>query len=307
MDSLELFNQNNNQEKKLENISNPQEQPSFDISNLKKELEEIRKNLEKDLIFVNKLIEVFEKGCFAQILTLKKQKSKQISEINSRISFLTKIPDIVQKISSQSEGKCKEIAKRYPKLLEEKCKSENIPMDKTSRYPKYTFCDNFITLEVNDKNFTAKLSTYGGKLLQSPISFDIPIVAEKLKEEIDKIFNRSNFDPKKFLKNIFISYKKIIKDKKGKLGDAVPIKDVIKEITKQLNKPQKEYRIHEFIIDFSKLQKENVIFSKGKAAYKLTVDQTRDTKEGILLHGYETLGYIGLIRFNKTNKELKHD
>ncbi len=250
------------------------------ISNLKDELK-----LKRKILGVSeKIQDLFKKKFFASIIKIE----------NSFIE-LNKQPDIsneMRKIFEYSRKKCERIARMFPSIIQDKCLVEKIPLDQTSRHPNYTFCQDFITLKVNDKDFEVKGYTRGNTRYIFSKPFDIELIIQELKNEIERLFNRP-FDKQKFTENLFQQYQAILKKNKGNTGDQIHIQ----EIFIKLRETNKEgFKIDEFIEDLSKLLEEGPPIVSG---YKIDLGHTRDESLGILLHHFESRGYVGFIKFKK--------
>jgi hypothetical protein len=254
------------------------------LNNLRSEF----KLAEEDYQALDQLVLALKKAQFAKILDLR----DSMDQIFKRISISNPIfSEFLDKIFKIANDECQKISMDYPILIQEACQQEGIKIDQTSVHPKYTFCDQFITLEIDEKKFKAKAYTREGKLFVLP--FDISIVIPAIKEEIKRIFGRT-FNPNQFLKKLYSNYCKIIEKEKKQIGDPIPIR----KITSRLGKTQKNFRTDEFVVDLSKLIKEGIPSDLG---YKIELGHTKDDRSGILLHGFESHGYVGFISIKKEN------
>ena len=181
----------------------------------------------------------------------------------------------------------------FPKLFQEKCENAKLDIDSKSRHPRYRVCNSFIEVEISEKTFEARISDREGILEKLP--FDIDAIIEVVKKHKTRLFDRKS-NPKSFIKQIYNQYKEIIKKEKLNYGDSIPIRTLMKSLSKKQN----NFRADEFIIDFSKIIKENFGEIDG---FKLELQQTKDERNGILLYGLESGGYVGFIIFRKVNKQ----
>ena len=251
------------------------------ISNLKDELK-----LKRKILGVSeKIKDLFKQKLFASMINI--ENSFQIDP-NSN----SDVRNEISKIFEYSREKCERIARMFPSIIQDRCLVKKIPLDQTSRHPNYKFCQDFIILKVNDKDFEAKGYTRGNSRYVFSTPFDIELIIQELKNEIERLFNRP-FDKQKFTENLYQQYKAILKKNKGNIGDQIHIQEVIYNLSKN-NK--EGFKIDEFIVDLSKLLEEGPpIISE----HKIDLGHTRDESSGILLHHFESRGYVGFINFKK--------
>jgi len=263
----------------IQNISNVHNKLNQTIHNLKNELS----LLEKDYKIVDQIFLALKEERYAQILEIWKKDSATITNIGNS----NNLSEIFLEINNLAKQKCQEIVKKYPVLLEEACKKENINIDETSRHPKYTFCGNFITLEIDEKNYRANAYTSFGNLFRTPL--DLSLVIPQLKKEIDRIFNRP-FNPNEFIKNIYEYYREILKEEDKKPEEYI----TIRKITEKIKKKKNNYRMDEFVVDLSKFMKD-----QNDYGFKINIQHTKNYNSGILIYGFEHHGYIERISITK--------
>jgi len=206
--------------------------------------------------------------------------------------FATENPlnkEALEEIKKASEDKAKSIEHRFPSFLDEACQSGKLPLDRTSRDPRYTFENGFFTLEIDHKSRMARLSDYEGKLDEFPA--DIGAIIEAVSREHKRVFGKA-FDPKSFLKKIRNQYMAIIRREKLRDGQEIPIR----KITHRLGKNEKGFRTDEFVIQLSRLIEQGPLEIDGR---QLDLQQTKDTNQGMLLHGAAARGYIGYVVFKE--------
>jgi len=244
---------------------------------------------EEDFQAVDQLVSALKQNQFAKIVKLQELMPKIYSRVSTSEPALE---EIFKQVFLKAREECQRVARRYPALIQDACLEEGMSLDQTSTHPKYTFCDGFITLEINEKTFEAKAYTREGTLFVKP--FDISLIISDIKREIDRIFRRP-FKPIQVAKKLYSNYKSIIQKEEKHMGDQIPIR----KITTRLGKNQKNFRTDEFIIDLSKLIESGAPVVYG---YELDLGHTKDTRSGILLHRLESHGYIGFISFRKEEK-----
>jgi len=195
----------------------------------------------------------------------------------------------IDEISTVVRENAINIQKRFPWVMEADCKKAGIPIDPTSRHPRYSFVDDFFQLEIDEHRWKARLSDNEGKLAEFPA--DIGAIISIVQREKERIFKRQ-YNPKKFLEKLRKQYLAIVNKQSRKDGDFIPIR----QITNRLGKNIKGFRTDEFLLDLSRLLEygENVI-----DGHKLDLQQTKDTEQGMLLHGAGVRGYIGFIGFKE--------
>lgn len=181
------------------------------------------------------------------------------------------------------------ITRRFPGLLEEACHNAEFSLDPDSRHPKYNLEQGFFRIEIDDTKRTARLSDHEGRLAELPA--DIQAIMETIQHEHKRIFGRS-FSGFKFLRTLRSQYKAIIKKDKQTDGSSVPIR----HITRRLGKNKKGFRTDEFLVDLSRLVEKGLFEIDGR---RLDLQQTKDTNQGMLLHGAAARGYIGFVVFKE--------
>jgi hypothetical protein len=196
---------------------------------------------------------------------------------------------VIEEAYRISKEESERIIRRYPAFLELACRDAGLPLDLDSRHPRYTFENKFFRLEIDDTRRTARLSDNEGRLAELPA--DIEAVVETMQREHKRIFGRP-FDGEKFLKQLHTQYKAILIKEKQQNGSSVPIR----KITGRLGKNVKGFRTDEFLVDLSRLAENGPLEIDGR---RMDLQQTKDTNQGMLLHGAAGRGYIGFIVFRE--------
>jgi hypothetical protein len=235
--------------------------------------------------FCSTFLKYMEKDWPIHLLHLIEKERKLIALLKERQD----LPFNIEEAEKDAKESLMTAMRRFPLMIEESCKKNNLKIDSTSRHPKYTFHDGFFTLEIDDKKFKAKFSNTEGNLFD--ISADIDAIIELVIKEKDRIFGRK-FEGSKFLKLLRANYLAILKKDNLKDGESLPIR----HITRRLGKNLKDFRSDEFSYDLSRLASEGP-FEIDKR--KIDLQQTKDTRQGMLLHGSISRGYIGFIIFKE--------
>lgn len=196
----------------------------------------------------------------------------------------------IEAVYRMAKDESERIFRRFPTLLEEAFAGKAVSIDPTSRHPKYTLEGGFFRLEIDDKKRTARLSDHEGRLAEIPA--DVEAIFENVLKEHERIFGRK-FNTKKFLQSLRTQYKAIISKDKQPDGSSVPIR----QITRRLGKNVKGFRTDEFLVDLSRLAQDGPFEIDGR---RLDLQQTKDTNQGMLLHGAAGRGYVGFIVFKET-------
>lgn len=176
-----------------------------------------------------------------------------------------------------------------PKYLEDACKANHLPLDGDSRHPKYTFQNGFFRVEIDDAKRIARISDNEGELAKFPA--DTGAIVEAVRREQTRVFGRT-FNGNIFIKKLRNQYLAILKKIDQPDGTSIPIRS----ITHRLGKNEKGFRTDEFLADLSRLVHEG---PTGIDGYQLDLQQTKDTNQGMLLHGQAGRGYIGFVIFRK--------
>jgi hypothetical protein len=178
---------------------------------------------------------------------------------------------------------------RFPALLEQAAREADLPIDRESRHPRYEFDQGFFRVDVDDRKGRARLSDREGVIAEIPA--DVDAVVDAIKRERKRVLERA-FDPGKFLRKLRSNYLAILQ--RDKLQDGSPIP--IRQVTRRLGKNEKGFRTDEFLVDMSRLIQQGPVEVDG---WRLELQHTKDTGQGMLLHGAASSGYIGFITFRK--------
>lgn len=177
----------------------------------------------------------------------------------------------------------------FPGDLEQASVAAKLPIDRTSREPHYTFQNGFLEVDIDTGKHLAHVKDREAKLAAVPA--DVGAVVEVVATEHRRLFQRP-FDGERFLRKLRSHYLAAAKKEGLKDGEVLPIR----RITQRLGKNEKGFHTDEFLVDLSRLAEEGPLQVDG---VKLDLQQTKDTNQGMLLHGVESRGYIGFIVFRK--------
>jgi len=238
--------------------------------------------------FLSELGTYLKKDWPQHVLALLNKESQAIKTIDADNQALN---DALVSIRNAAMEKVAVLQRRFPAFLDEACKAANLPLDRESRDPQYTFEKGFFTLLIDYQKGRARLSDYEGRLHEFPS--DIGAVVEHVQAEHKRVFGRQ-FDGQKFLKKLRNHYLAIIKKDRIADGSELPIR----RITARLGKNEKGFRTDEFIVQLSRLIAEGPVEIDNR---RVDLQQTKDSHQGIYLHGLAGRGYIGYITF----KEVK--
>lgn len=196
---------------------------------------------------------------------------------------------LIEKAYSLAKEESGVTLRRYPALLEEACRTGGLVIDSDSRHPRYSFQRGFFRLEIDEKKRRARLSDHEGRLAEHPA--DVQAVVETVQREHQRVFGRA-FNGPKFLKTLRRHYNAVLNKEQQADGASVPIR----RITRRLGKNVKGFRTDEFLVDLSRLAENGPFDIDGR---RLDLQQTKDTNQGMLLHGATARGYIGFIVFKE--------
>ena len=196
----------------------------------------------------------------------------------------------LEEIYHQAAAQARADQRQFPSNLEKACDVASLPLDRSSRHPKYTFADGYFRLEVNDRKGTARLAGNEGRLEE--LSADVEAVVDVVKREYQRLFDRA-FDGRTFWYQLRDHYTAIIKKESKRDGEGVPIR----QVTRRMGKSVKGFRTDEFLVDLSRLIAEGPLTVD---AVQLDLQQTKDTSQGVFLPGAAGRGgYIGFLLFRK--------
>lgn len=231
-------------------------------------------------------LDFIQKGWALHFLTLLEKEAARLKKLKLHdLPTYTLLEDAYKIANEESDI----VIRQFPRLFEEACKEAGISIESDSRHPRYNLERGFFRLEIDDKKHSARLSDHEGRLADIPA--DIGAILEIIQREHKRVFGRS-FNGAKFLKSMRAQYKAILKKEKQPDGSSIPIR----LITRRLGKNIKGFRTDEFLVDISRLAEGGPLEIEGR---RLDLQQTKDTNQGMLLHGNAARGYVGFVIFKE--------
>ena len=240
--------------------------------------------------FWDNLVKYLDKHWPIHILHLLERESVLLGRI--RTTANENATSVISALSQNAQKNAAVLKRRFPDTLYQACQEDGLTIHRESRHPRYYFEDKFFTLEINDQRLLARLSDYEGRLDEFPA--DIGAIIETIQRERRRLFGRQ-FDGKQFLKKLRKEYLAVLKKEEQEDGASVPIR----HITRRLGKNEKGFRSDEFLVDLSRLVTAGPLEITGR---RLELQQTKDTHQGMLLHGHATHGYVGFVLFRKVEQ-----
>ena len=180
--------------------------------------------------------------------------------------------DLYRQCSERAIASAKDSVRHFSAAAE----AAGLEFDSSSRHPRYSLYDHAIEVELDERGLKATVSVQQGERSRMPL--DVVPVVRRVKEEHDRLFGR-DWAPQAFLASLKKAYKPL-----SKKGDKVPLRD----LAAAMSKPRKP-RLDEFSVDLGRLLRDPLAET---GSTKVSVDQTRDTKNGLLLHGLQHSGYV---------------
>jgi hypothetical protein len=199
------------------------------------------------------------------------------------------IAGILEEIRLDSVALAADGVKNFGRAFPEAIRLAGIEPDKLSRHPRYTFRQGFIRLEVDDREFTARLLSRDGE--EFVLGMDVHPLVERLVAEEARIFRRQ-FQPDQLLRSIYTAYLASLKAERRSEGEEIPLRRVTSRLAKNLNR----FAADEFNVDLAQLVKSGRLVIDGR---RMHLNHTRQVRQGMLLHGLEEGGYVGFISFKK--------
>jgi hypothetical protein len=239
--------------------------------------------------FWDDLLASLERGHSAHALLLLRREAEFLRELQTTDEpTVRRLRELGSELREQTRSSASRIAREFPPAA----RDAGIQIDSTSRHPTYTFQQGFLRLEMDERNFTAKVVPRDGNPIV--VGLDLSLVVETIRSEQARLFERQ-IDPQAFLRSLHTAYTAVLRAEGRSEGDEVPLRRVTNRMVKNLNR----FAADEFNIDLSNLVQRGELVVDGKRVH---LNHTRDRRQGMLLHGLESGGYVGFISF-KTEKE----
>ena len=267
-----------------------------EIDRLKSEIDQLNSQL-KDSQDISKLASALlahlQNSYYFHILELCSKQAKLIQRMEqSGHPAYQDINSILE--ASQAEAKKLEpLSIHFPRAFSQHCQAKELTIDADSRHPKYTFDNRFFEVKLDEAKKIAYISNYeAGKLATIPA--DIPAIFRCLQKHRKRVLAKAQ-SGQKFLKLLRQEYLASIKAQHKKDGDSVPIRPLITSLAKKEGDDQ--YRADEFLFTLSQILNEGKTSIDG---FQLDLQQTKDTKAGILPISTKSRGYVGFVLFVKS-------
>ena len=230
-----------------------------------------------------RLLEAQGEGRSAEVVRIFRKESAVFARLRDKDDEA--VPQL-EALYRESEEEAKNTARRFATLFPNACDAAGIELDLSSRHPKYSIRE-FIQTVVDEPNLEAQVTPRDAKPAAIPLDVD-PLVAH-LQAEVRRLFETKR-DPKRFLRGLRKSYKAVLREEKKSPGDELPLR----RVANRLSKNWVRFRYDEFNVDLG-----NAVRSGETSIDKdrLHLNHTRDTRQGMLLHGLERSGYVGYISF----------
>ena len=202
------------------------------------------------------------------------------------------IPD-VEGLYRDSKTRADSLVKDLPGSIERLAQEAGLLLDlNRSRHPRYYFGNHgFVEVQVNDTRQVARISTREGRLGEIPA--DAGAIITVVQDEVKRLFERK-FSDRQFLKDLYSTYKEVLKKTKAREGDPARLRDVFEAMANR--KRYRKYRRDEFLVDLSWLVEKGLGTTGG---YQFDLQQTKDTESGMLLLGAAGQGMVNFLIFKK--------
>lgn len=193
----------------------------------------------------------------------------------------------LEKIRAEAEALARQIVPTFGRDFPEAVRNAGLEIDSTSRHPRYTFRQGFIRVEVDERNFIAKLIPRDGT--ETLVGMDLGALIKSLQQEISRIFGRK-LDAEGLLRSLYTAYAATLRAENRPEGEEVPLRRVMNRMAKNLSR----FRGDEFNVDLAQLVRSGNTTVDGR---RMHLNHTRKARLGVLLHGLESGGYVGFISF----------
>ena len=232
----------------------------------------------------NRLVDAQRHGRSVEIVHIFQAESDRFKQLRSERDEA--IPSL-ESLYKESEEKAKDIVRRFVTLFPKACDEVGVKLDSDCRHPDYSVFGGFVRIVVDEHNMKAKITPRDSSPI--PLLMDVKPLVERLQAEIKRLFGTKR-DPQIFLAKLQKAYQAVLRDEKKPPGTELPLRRVANRLSKNLN----YFRYDEFNIDLSKVvRSEETLIKKTR----LHLNHTRNTRQGMLLYGLESGGYMGFVSF----------
>lgn len=201
----------------------------------------------------------------------------------------------IEELYRDSKERAERAIEQLPRDIEKLAKRAGITIAYTqSAHPKYHFLqDGFVEVRIDDKKQVASIGNRESK--GPPIPADAQAIIEAVAAERTRLFER-DMPGAEFLAAVYKGYQQLLKKEGLKAGDPVPLRQIYARMADDRKDPKApRYQADEFLVDMSSLAEHGPGEIEGMG---FTLQQTKDTDEGILLIGPAGRGMVSLIRFH---------
>ncbi len=225
-------------------------------------------------------------GHSAHVLLLLRQADGYVRHLKATSDPISsELEDIRRSAERHARESASAFGREFPDLV----RKAGLEIDSTSRHPRYTLKQGFLRVEIDDRDYTARIIPRDGE--ETVMGMDVVPLVEKIKAEITRIFDRQ-FQPDALLKSIYTAYIAALRAEGRQEGEEVPLRRVTSRLAKNL----KRFAADEFNVDLARLIKSGQLTINNK---RMHLNHTRNQRQGMLLHGLEEGGYLGFLSFRK--------
>ena len=202
-------------------------------------------------------------------------------------------PESAEVVESIGSSMAREVEGAFAGLLRSfpaAAQQAGLELDRASRNPSYSLYEGFLTVEFEKRRLETRVQPRDGR--RTTLGIDLPVLVAHLRSEVERLFSRP-FDAPRVLREVEAVYASILKEKRRRPGEAVPLKELVAELAKD-----RSFHADEFNVDLSRL-----VRSEDAGGSRLRLDNSRDSKNGMLLWQLEQRGYYGYIRIGEGSHE----
>lgn len=202
---------------------------------------------------------------------------------------------LIEDLYRDAKERATKAIEQLPRDIEKLAKQAGLSIDFTqSAHPKYYFLqEGFVEVRIDDKKQIALIGNRECKGMTMPA--DASAIIEAVAAERQRLFERGN-PGAEFLAAVHKGYQQQLKKEGCKAGDPVPLRQIYARMADDRKDPRApRYQADEFLIDMSFLVEQGPGEIDGIG---FTLQQTKDTDEGMLLIGPAGRGMVSLIRFH---------
>ena len=195
---------------------------------------------------------------------------------------LARVADLVEWLRPQVRDALNELPRRLPAEL----RLRGLQLDSAARHPRYTLEDGFVSINIDPAKPLARIVIRDGVTRLAPA--DAAAIADVAAATHSRLFRRTDrwVDPERLM----AAYRSVLRTRGLAAGEDV----TLASIRDALRPGKFPLPGDEFNVDLS--------WTLGEAArpggMRVVVSNTRDTDQGLLLHGMEQSGYLGYLHID---------